>query len=286
MRVLRAPEDTLPAGADRLALAAAPRVFNFGLANARRKDWAFVGKLDGDIELPPDYFEGLLVRFAVDPDLGIGGGTLTEFHGGQWRAHGTSHLEHVRGALKLYSRDCFEAIGGVRELLGWDGIDEVLARMYGYRTRSFPELVARHHRHTGTAQGRLRGHVRWGRCMYVEGYPAPWIALRSLKVATARPRIISGAAYLGGYLHAVARRVPRFDEPGYRRHLRGELRSRARAKLRLPAKRRKFGGFEAVRQTTARAPLGAEGAPWTSPRSSVSSNGDASGSPSASRSRA
>src|SRR5262245_53186372 len=67
LRVLTAPEDTLPEGADRLALAAAPRVFNFGLANARTADWAFVGKLDGDIELPADYFERLLDRFAADP---------------------------------------------------------------------------------------------------------------------------------------------------------------------------------------------------------------------------
>jgi glycosyltransferase involved in cell wall biosynthesis len=231
MRVLSAPADGLPTGADRLALAAAPRVFNFGLAQAVTAGWSYVGKLDGDIELPPDYFERLLAQFDALPRLGIGGGTLTELHRGEWQAHGTSHLEHVRGALKLYSRDCFGAIGGVRELLGWDGIDEVLARMHGFVTRSFPELVARHHRHTGSAQGRLRGHFRWGRCMYIEGYPGVWIAARSLKVAASRPRVVSGVAYLGGYLHAPLRGVRRFDEDGYRRHLRGELRRRARAKL-------------------------------------------------------
>ncbi len=34
-------------------------------------------------------------------------------------------------------RECFAAIGGVRERLGWDGIDEVTARMHGFETRSF-----------------------------------------------------------------------------------------------------------------------------------------------------
>ena len=29
----------------------------------------------------------------------------------------------MRGALKLYSRECFVAIGGIEERLGWDTID-------------------------------------------------------------------------------------------------------------------------------------------------------------------
>ena len=46
---------------------------------------------------------------------------------------------HVRGALKLYSRACFEAIGGIEERLGWDTIDETYARMRGFRTQSFDD---------------------------------------------------------------------------------------------------------------------------------------------------
>ena len=50
---------------------------------------------------------------------------------GRWRpARVPPH--HVRGALKLYSRECFEAIGGVQERLGWDTIDEVYARMAAF----------------------------------------------------------------------------------------------------------------------------------------------------------
>ena len=44
---------------------------------SRTVDWrAFthIGKLDGDIELPDDYFERLLAEFDRDPALGIGGG--------------------------------------------------------------------------------------------------------------------------------------------------------------------------------------------------------------------
>jgi biofilm PGA synthesis N-glycosyltransferase PgaC len=233
LRVLRAPVRSLPAGADRLSHAAAPRVFNFGIADG--SPFTHVGKLDGDIELPSGYFEALLDRFRADPELGIAGGVVVEQQAdGEWRMQGASHLAHVRGALRLYSQECFETVGGVREVLGWDGIDVVLAHMHGYRTQSFVDLVTRHHRPTGSAQGRLRGHLRWGRCQYIQGYPAYWTAARALKVATTRPRGLSGIAYLAGYVQAALKRVPRFEEPGYRAHLRGELRARAVARVKAP----------------------------------------------------
>jgi poly-beta-1,6-N-acetyl-D-glucosamine synthase len=230
LRVVSAPQMPLAAGADRLLHAAEARAFNYGLSQG--SDFTYVGKLDGDIELPSDYYERLLEKFRADASLGIAGGILTERSLGTWKVAGASDLQHVRGAVKLYSRECFEAIGGVREMLGWDGIDEVLARMKGYRTRSFPEMVARHHRQVGSAQGRLRGHFRLGRCMYVEGYPAAWIAARSLKVGASRPHVVSGLAYFAGYVRAAAGRIPRFDADGYRHHLHRELRLRAQVRVR------------------------------------------------------
>ncbi len=229
MRVLSVPQSPIDAAVDRLLHAADARAFNHGLEFA--PDYTHVGKLDGDIELPSTYWEELLERFRSDPRLGIAGGVLVERSGDTWKLRGTSNLEHVRGALKLYTRECFESIGGMPEMLGWDGCDEVLARMRGFSTRSFPELVARHHRVAGTAQGRLRGLHRLGRSMYVEGYPLAWVIARSAKVAASRPFGVSGAVYLAGYLDAAKRRVPRFEVDGYRQHLHRELRSRARAKL-------------------------------------------------------
>jgi poly-beta-1,6-N-acetyl-D-glucosamine synthase len=231
MRVLSAPQQQLAPGADRLWHAAEARAFNCGLGIA--SDFTHVGKLDGDIELPPDYYERVLGKLQDDPLLGIAGGVLVERSASGWEVAGAWHLQHVRGALKLYSRECFAAIGGVHEILGWDGIDEVLARMNGYRTESFPDIVARHHRPAGSAQGRLRGHLRLGRCMYIEGYPPLWIAARSVKVAMSSPRVVSGLAYLAGYTHAAVQGVPRFDADGYRRHLHSELRKRAIGKLLL-----------------------------------------------------
>lgn len=231
MRVVRAPELDLPSGADRLWHASEARAFNYGLQFA--SGFTHVGKLDGDIGLPPDYYERILAEFRADRELGIAGGVLAERSCDGWRIQGDSNPQHIRGALKLYSHECFEAIGGVREMLGWDGIDEVLARLHGYRTLSFRDVVGHHHRPTGSSQGQLRGHFRLGRCMYIEAYPTAWIAVRSLKVAAAPPRVMSGFAYAAGYGHAALKRVPRFEANGYRGQLRRELRTRVTSRLKL-----------------------------------------------------
>lgn len=229
MRVVEAPATALAIGADRLHHAAEARAFNYGLSLATA--FTHVGKLDGDIELPPYYYERLLRRFRDDGSLGLAGGVLLEPTSRGWQLRGNSDLQHVRGALKLYTRECFETIGGVREMLGWDGVDEVLARMHGYRTRSFEDAVARHHRPVGTAQGRLRGSYRLGRSMFIEDYPFLWVAARAVMVGKSQPHVLTGVAYLAGYVDAAVHGISRFEAGGYRQHLRRELRGRATQKL-------------------------------------------------------
>jgi len=227
MRVVSTPPDfTVSATGDRLAAAAAPRAFNVGLRAAGGVEgFTHVGKLDGDTELPPDYFARLLERFHANSRLGIGGGVRLEREGDDWRILPIPRT-HVPGALKLYTRECFEAIGGMLEILGWDAIDETYARMRGFETESFPDLETWHHRAWGTADGRLRGRVRYGHSSYVARQGALWVTLKSAKVAMMRPRGLSGLAYLYGYARAWARSAPRVEDPEFSRFVRRELRAR------------------------------------------------------------
>jgi poly-beta-1,6-N-acetyl-D-glucosamine synthase len=241
LEIVSAPEGGPAEGArDRLARAAEVRNFNLALALAgweahtrpggaeseARGRYTHLMKLDGDIELPPHYLRVLLERFARDPSLGLAGGVLSE----PTPSGGTRRIQipayHVHGALKCWSRACFAVIGGVQERLGWDTIDETYARMRGYRTRSFPDLVSLHHRPVASADGALRGHARHGECAYIAHYDPLWVTLRSLKVAHRRPLGLSGAAFLYGYARAGARRVERVPDPAYRRFTRRELRGR------------------------------------------------------------
>jgi glycosyltransferase involved in cell wall biosynthesis len=235
-RVMATPRDYTADGGDRLAVAAEARAFNLALATVDWRDYTHIGKLDGDIELPPDYFERLLAEFDADPRLGIGGGVLTEPDGEGWTlAHAAPH--HVRGALKLYRRECFAAIGGVQERLGWDGIDQTYARMNGYATRSFAELVARHHRPLGSADGAMRGMLRRGEVHYVLGFSLGWVLLRTVRDAASRPYLIRGGAFLWGYLRARRRRAGRVEDEAYQRFMRRDERRRLLGVLWPPAAR-------------------------------------------------
>jgi len=232
---LRAPEHPpLQNPRDRLASAVAPRTFNFGLNSV--DDWrtfTHIAKLDGDMELPPQYFERILDEFAADERLGMAGGLRRELVRGRWRLERVPVEHHVPGALKCYSRECLEAIGGIEERLGWDAIDQVFARMGGFRTRAFEDLVATHHRPWASADGTLRGRARYGASAYIAHLPMYWVAMRSVKMARARPEIVSGLAFFYGYIRAAFHRTPRVDDPGFRRTVHREVRERVWRKARF-----------------------------------------------------
>ncbi|MEZ5062962.1 MAG: glycosyltransferase family A protein [Solirubrobacterales bacterium] len=228
--VLEAPQE-VPAGSDNLALARPVFAFNLGLEHAG-DDYDLIGKLDGDVELPPDWFSELVARFDDDPALGLAAGRLAEPGPRGWKLIPIP-ATHIHGAVKLYRRECYERIGGVQSRLGWDTIDETYARMRGFETVSYPDLVARHHRPWGSADGRLRGRARHGECAWILHYGAGWVTLRALKVARVSPYGLSGIAFLFGYLRAAARGVPQVEDEEFRRFVRRELRARMRQPLRL-----------------------------------------------------
>jgi poly-beta-1,6-N-acetyl-D-glucosamine synthase len=228
LTVLQAPP--VRAGSDRLADAVEVRAFNHGLHSVDWRSFTHVAKLDGDVELPPDWYETMLARFVADPALGIACGQLEETIDGVTRTIPIPH-HHVHGALKLYALDCFLEIGGLQQLVAWDTIDEAYARMHGWVTRSFPDPVAIHHRPCASRGGLLRGRARHGTSAYVAHQSLPWVAARSVKVGRKRPVGIGGAAFLYGYLRAAARRTERVEDPELRRFVRRELRTRVQHAL-------------------------------------------------------
>jgi glycosyltransferase involved in cell wall biosynthesis len=227
LTVISAPEAS-DAGTDGLALARDARAFNLGLAAAGWRGFTHIGKLDGDVELPPHWFASLLERFRQDSRLGITGGRLAEHGPHGWRTIPIPR-SHIHGAVKLYRRGCLDAIGGIPDRLGWDTIDETYAQMRGYTIENPPELVARHHRHWASANGRMRGRARHGDAAWILHQTFPWALLRAAKLARVPPIGLSGAAFLYGYLRAAARGTPRVEDPEFRSFVRSELRSRMRS---------------------------------------------------------
>ena len=131
---------------------------NWALAGIDWQTYTHIGKLDADVELPPDFLETLLRDFRADASLGMTGGVLTERHGLRWRRVGQPPT-HAPPPARLYSLKCFEACGGFRDRLAWDTIDEVYARLRGFSTRVSNDVPVRHLR----VQARPTGGCAAGR---------------------------------------------------------------------------------------------------------------------------
>jgi biofilm PGA synthesis N-glycosyltransferase PgaC len=202
------------------------RAFNLGLAAAQLYDYRYIGNLDADISLEPDYFEKVLHEFAEDPALGIAGGMVSTCIGDKFVSQKVA-LDSVAGAVQMFRRECFEQIGGYL-ILPQGGIDaaaEIMARMKGWKTRTFPDLHVLEHRRTGTATASpLRSKIKDGRRFQSLGYDFLFLCLRCVYRLRDRPRIIGSAAILYGYFKGVVNRAPIVLPPDVVRYLRAEQR--------------------------------------------------------------
>jgi len=169
------------------------------------EDYDFIVKLDGDVSFDPDYFESLLSEFANDPQLGIAGGGLYEQPDGvTWKLN--TSKDHVRGATKMYRRECFEAIGGLKTSMGWDGIDEWTALSKGWKVRSFVHYKFLHYRYTGAATGYLKSFYEQGYGAYRMGYNPFYLIARGFRRMLDRPYLIGGFAMIWAFFIAWFRR--------------------------------------------------------------------------------
>jgi poly-beta-1,6-N-acetyl-D-glucosamine synthase len=193
-----------------------------GLAQYKLEDFDYVCKLDGDLELPSQYFERLYDKFEADPHLGTASGKAW-IHAGDRLVWERSSDEFSQGQTKLYRVPCFRQIGGfVREVM-WDGIDCHRCRMLGWKAASFrdEELRFIHLRPMGSSFRNIyRGRIRWGRGQYFMGtHPLYALAITVYRMFE-RPWILGGLLIGLGYFGAWLRRQPRYEDPAFRRHLR------------------------------------------------------------------
>jgi biofilm PGA synthesis N-glycosyltransferase PgaC len=184
--------------------------FNAGLEQLRDVPFRLIGSLDADITFGPEYFEFLLTKLASDPRLGVVGTPFRE--GTVQYDYRFSRKEHVSGACQLFRRECFEAIGGYVPIKAGaiDLTAVVTARMKGWKTQTFTEMVCLHHRKMGTAKTNIVSAMfRSGYGDYRMGVHPLWQFLRSGYQATRRPVLIGGFLLMAGYAWAAVTRAPK-----------------------------------------------------------------------------
>ena len=202
-----------------------------GYQKVKELDFDFIAILDADIELCNNYYQEIFKRFSTNPDLGIATGTYLEQVNGEI-SEAKIDRQSTPKAIQVFRRKCYRQIGGYIPFKngGEDSCAEVMARMLGWQTWSFPEIKVMHLKPVGTAQGQsiLRGRYKLGLTDYCLGtHPLFMLAKALRRCFLEKPFISSGfcrlAGYISGYLKTEPRQIPRRARAYLRKEQLGRL---------------------------------------------------------------
>lgn len=213
--------------------AAQVHAINRGFRELRGLQYDYIGNLDADISLEPDYFERLIGYFERDPLLGLAGGMIYEQRKGVFRYRPSNNVRSVAHGVQLFRRACLETVGAYLPLPygGPDWYAEIRARMNGWRVQAFPALRAFHHRSTGNASGLLRYCYRQGFMDHALGSHPLFEVLKCLRRVREKPFIVGAVARLGGFASAYRRGERRPVSQEFIQCLRAEQLGRVRLML-------------------------------------------------------
>lgn len=197
--------------------------FYEGLAHVHLDRFDYVAKFDGDLELPPRYFERIMGRMEADPLLGNLSGKLFERLADGRMFEERTGDENAVGPVKFYRVACFRQIGGFVREVGWDAIDGHICRLNGWLASSVddPELQIIHLRPMGSSQENIKvGRVRWGRGKYFMGSAWYYVLAAAAYRSVEPPYLYGGLGIAFGFFMAMLKGHRRYENPEYRRYLR------------------------------------------------------------------
>jgi len=175
------------------------RAFYLGYDKILNDDYDFIVKLDADITLPGGYFEKIAKTYQSDELIGMASGFCVINKKGRWIEE-VSSPHHIRGPIKSYRRECFNDIGGLQPVLGWDGIDVMATWYKGWRTKVI-DVAVKHHRITGTESSEKLAS-EYGRSYYLRGFSFFQGLLRSLSILINEHNAIKSWLFLKSFLFA------------------------------------------------------------------------------------
>lgn len=171
------------------------RTFYKGIENENIDEFDVICKFDADIVFPEDYLEKINKIYEENPKSGIVSGLvfirenqeelneekLLDFSTQQhWIFENLSSKNHVRGPIKSYRTQCFKGMNGLREVLGWDNIDVMLAQKYGWKVITIKDLWVKHLRPTAYKYKQQKAE-KLGEYFYNIGLDFPLAAISSAK---------------------------------------------------------------------------------------------------------
>lgn len=194
-----------------------------GIRHLETTNHRYIGLLDSDVEFQENYFEQIMRRFEAEPQLGLAGGVVIDV--GLPRDRFPRNRIDVPGAVQFFRRQCFEKIGGLIPIPegGWDGMTCAMARMHGYKTRLFTDLMVDHLKPRNISEGNMvRRKWQMGVRDYAAGYHPFFEAVKCISRLMDPPFMIGATAWWVGYCTAMFQRRRRVVPPAVVDHIRKE----------------------------------------------------------------
>ena len=115
--------------------------------------------------------------------------------------------DHIRGALKAYKKECFYQIGKLKPSMGWDTVDELLAKFHNWNILTDESLHVKHLKPTGINYNIASKHLQ-GEAMYKMRYGFIITLISALKLASKKRSYKLFKDYLSGYFKAKKAQIP------------------------------------------------------------------------------
>ncbi|WP_188375237.1 glycosyltransferase [Winogradskyella haliclonae] len=181
-------------------------------------NYDIICKFDADIILPSNYLETLNNIFSENKNVGIAGGLAYIKKNNDWVYENISNKDHVRGPFKAYRKACFEAIGGLKQSIGWDTVDTLLAKYHNWEVKTDHNLKIKHLKPTGNAYNKISKYLQ-GEALYKMRYGIFITVISALKIAFKKRSFRTFYNYIFGYFKGKERIVTK-DEGRYIRKIR------------------------------------------------------------------
>lgn len=164
-------------------------------------DFDIICKFDADLIFPTNYLEEISHHFTNNKDLGMASGFCYIEKSGQWVLENLTRKDHIRGALKAYRKACFLEIGKLKLSMGWDTVDELLTKYYGWNILTDAALHVKHLKPTGVSYNIASKYLQ-GEAMYKMRYGFVITCISALKLAFKKRRLLLFKNYMAGYFKA------------------------------------------------------------------------------------
>ncbi|WP_435134004.1 glycosyltransferase family 2 protein [Formosa sp. A9] len=174
--------------------------FNKGLQTLN-EDYDVICKFDADLIFPKNYLEQLAQHFSANPRLGMAAGFCYIEKDNNWILEDLTNKDHIRGALKAYRKQCFKDIGQLKPAMGWDTVDELLAKFYNWELLTDESLHVKHLKPTGASYNKSSKYMQ-GEAMYKMRYGLTITAISALKLAVKKKNLSLFNDYMAGYFKA------------------------------------------------------------------------------------